>query len=249
MGRRLLWLPLNLLQAAFLGLWSLGWILAALAVRLIARSPEPALAMARRLWAPGLLWGALARLEVRGLEQVDFSRPALFVMNHRSQIDIVVAFRALPVNLRFIVKDELRRVPVLGWYIAAMGMIFVDRRRRIQALNSIAEAARLLREGHSVFAFPEGGRSRGGHLRSFKTGALLPAIEAGVPVVPIALEGADRILPPDGFAARPGKLRLAIGEPLATTGLAAADRREFAQRVRDQVSGLYDQLVAEAWQH
>nr|XP_061800907.1 uncharacterized protein LOC133592343 [Nerophis lumbriciformis] len=245
---KILWLPINLLQAAYLGVWSIGWILAALVVRLIARSPEPALATARKFWAPGLLWGGLIRLEVRGLDKVDFSQPAFFVMNHRSQVDIVVAFHALPVNLRFIVKSELRRVPVLGRYIAAMGMIFVDRGHRLRALDSVAVATRLLRRGHSLFAFPEGRRSRDGRILPFKTGVLLPAIAAGVPVVPMALEGADRVLPPDGFAPRPGTLRVAIGEPLATTDLEARDRREFAKRVRQQVVALHEELVAEVRQ-
>lgn len=248
MWAKIFWLPINLIQAAYLVLWTVGWILLALLVRLIARSPEPALAMARSIWAPGLLWGGKMKLEVRGLEKVDFSRPAFFVMNHQSQVDIAVAFRALPVNLRFIVKEELRRVPILGWYISAMGMIFVDRRCRLQALDSVAGATRLLEGGHSVFAFPEGGRSRDGRIRSFKTGVLLPAIEAGVPVVPMALEGAGRVLPADGFAARPGKLRLSIGEPLNTADIEPADRRDFARRVRSRVVELYDELVAEVRQ-
>ena len=107
------------------------WISLALVLLLVTRSRRLPLAMARTIWAPGLLAISMSRVEVLGRERVDFSRPHILVANHRSQIDICALFVAAPVPLHFIVKEELRRVPFLGWYIAAMGMIFVDRRARV----------------------------------------------------------------------------------------------------------------------
>src|SRR3546814_2109684 len=86
--------------------------------------------MAARVGAPGLLWGAGARLQVSGLEQVDWSRNHVFVANHQSTIDICALFRAAPVPLHFLLKQEMTKVPFVGWYAKAMGMVFIDRRDR-----------------------------------------------------------------------------------------------------------------------
>src|SRR3546814_11073406 len=86
--------------------------------------------MAARVGAPGLLWGAGARLQVSGLEQVDWSRNHVFVANHQSTIDICALFRAAPVPLHFLLKQEMTKVPFVGWYAKAMGMVFIDRSNR-----------------------------------------------------------------------------------------------------------------------
>jgi len=231
------WTALNGLQLAFTLAWSAGCITLALLARLVTGSPRLPLAMARRLWAPGLLAGAGARLEVdRGT--LLFDRPYLFVANHASIIDIPALFHALPVELRFIVKRELGRVPFLGWYISAMGMIFVDRGARSQALASVRHASTLARDGQSVVSFPEGTRSRDGRIGPFKSGAFLAAIEAGVPVVPVAIAGAGLVLPPSGFRVRPGAIRIAVGAPIATAGLSRDDRGRLAQEARAAVIAL-----------
>ena len=120
--------------------------------------------------------------------------------------------------LHFIVKEELRRVPFLGWYIAAMGMIFVDRVARGRAYESVRRAADLIREGRSVVSFPEGTRSRDDSVKPFKPGVFVAAIEAGVPVVPVAILGTGAVLPPGGFRGRAGSDSRDPGRP-------GADRR------------------------
>ena len=190
--------------------------------------------MARHLWAPALFYGAGARLSVEGLERLP-AGPAFLVANHQSIIDVPVLFRALPVGLHFIVKRELRRVPFLGWYIAATGMIFVDRRAPADAMAEMRRAAALLRGGATVVSFPEGTRSRNGALAAFKSAAFSAAIEAGVPVVPVAIVGTRQVLPPDGFRVRPGPIRVMVGEPIPTRGLTGADRSRLAGAAREQV--------------
>lgn len=244
-GRRLiapLWRLANLLQAAFAALWSLLWIPLALLVRGVTFGPALPLAMARRLWAPGILRVCGARLEIRGLENLSPSRSYLFAVNHQSQMDIPAIFRALPMNLRFLVKEELRQVPVLSWYIAAMGMVFIDRKDRPRALKRMEKMTALLEKGACFVTFPEGSRSRDSLIGRFKGGALLPAVEAGVPVVPVALEGADRVLPPGTLDCRPGTIRVSIGEPISVAEVSPAQRREFAELVEGKVRALYTDL-------
>jgi 1-acyl-sn-glycerol-3-phosphate acyltransferase len=235
------WTLLNAVQLIFTLSWSAVCITLALLVRLLTRSTRVPLAMARRLWAPGLIHAAMARLEVdRGT--LPFDQPYFFVANHASIIDVPSLFCALPTPLRFIVKRELGRVPFLGWYISAMGMIFVDRGARSEALASVRNAAVLARDGRSVASFPEGTRSRDGRIGPFKSGVFLAAIDAQIPVVPVAILGAGAVLPPSGFRVRPGTIRVAVGEPIPTVGLTAADRGRLAQQARSAVVALRSRL-------
>ncbi|MEI7036540.1 lysophospholipid acyltransferase family protein [Fulvimonas yonginensis] len=235
---RLAWTLYNALQLLFTLLWTAGWICLALLVRLLSGGCHWPLRMASRCWAPGLLHGAGARLEVHGLEQVDWARPHVFVANHQSMIDICALFRALPVPLRFVLKQELAKVPFVGWYARAMGMVFIERSSARSSARRLRAAADLLRAGASVCAFPEGTRSRDGRVGAFKGGAFQLAIEAGVSVVPVAIEGSGRVLPAAGFRVRPGRIVVRIGEPLPTRGMTPHERNALAQQARAAVAAL-----------
>jgi len=123
----LLWVPINLVQAVLAWAWTCFCVTLALPLRVLTGSTKHSLGMARWLWAPGMLLLGGYRYEVHGLDQVDWTKPYFIASNHQSYLDIILLFRALPVNLHFVVKKELSRIPFLGWYIAAMGMIFVER--------------------------------------------------------------------------------------------------------------------------
>src|SRR5687767_1741793 len=235
---RLAWGLINALQLAYTVVGTSAGIVITLVLTAITRRPALAPAMARRVWAPALLRGAGARLAVEGLERLP-AGPAFVVANHQSVIDVPALFRALPFDLHFIVKRELRRVPFLGWYIAATGMIFVDRRAPAEAVAQMRRAAARLRGGASLVSFPEGTRSRDGAIGSFKSAAFVAAIEAGVPVVPVAIDGARAVLPAGGFRVRPGTIRVTVGEPIPTAGLKAEDRGRLAREARERVVQLH----------
>lgn len=232
---RLFWIPINLLQAVLTAVWSAGLILLALIVRLVTGKTKIPLAMARRLWAPGLVRLGGLRIEVVGLESLDLSAPCFFAANHQSIVDIPVMFSILPVPLIFIVKDELRRVPFLGWYISAMGMIQVPRSERLQSMKNLRRCRQRLADGLSILMFPEGTRGRDGRIKAFKPGVLVPAIDSGAPIVPVAISGSGKCLPPGGFRVRPGVVRVAFGEPVATAELERQDRRALAVELRRRV--------------
>jgi 1-acyl-sn-glycerol-3-phosphate acyltransferase len=229
------WRLLNAWHALFLALWSIYWMSAAVVARVVTGAPDTSLRWARAFWSPGLFWCCGARVEVEGLENVDFTQPHVFVVNHQSMIDIPALFVALPVNLHFIAKKELLSVPFLGWYMRAAGMIPVDRRNGPEAIETLKRSAARVAGGASVLAFAEGTRSRTGVVSSFKKGAFMLALEAQVPVVPVAIEGARKALPPDGFAVRPEPIRVRIGEPISTVGLGAGDRDALMKRAHAEV--------------
>jgi 1-acyl-sn-glycerol-3-phosphate acyltransferase len=196
--------------------------------------------MAAWYWAPLLFLGAGARLRVEGAERVDWSRPQVLVANHASMIDIPALFRAVPVPLRFVLKREIAGVPFVGWYARFMGMAFIDRGNAREAKRKLAEAAEKLRGAATFAAFPEGTRSKDGTVGPFKGGALQLALEAVVPVLPVAIAGAGSVLPPSGFSVRPGTIVVRFGDPIETAGMAPQDRNALAQRARDAVLALHD---------
>jgi len=235
---RILWPLINLLQAFYAMAWTAVWVTVALTVSLVTRSRKAGLFLARHVWGPGCLRGGFARLTVEGCERVASGGPFFFVANHQSWMDVPALFAALPLPVLFVAKQELSRVPFLGRYVAAMGMVFIDRSHRQESARSVGQATGRLRQGWSVVSFPEGTRSRDGRVQRFKTATFAAAIEAGAPVVPVALEGPGEVLPPDGFRPRPGPIRVLIGEPIPTAGLDRSERAILAGRAQAEVEAL-----------
>lgn len=239
---QLFWFPVNLLQGILAALWTAFWILVALTVCAVLRRKSPGLALARRVWAPGILLFGPVRLRIEGKERLASSGPHFFVANHQSWVDIPALFVSLPMPVLFLAKRELARIPFLGKYIEAMGMVFVDRADRKGSVHTVDQATVRLREGWSILSFPEGTRSPDGRVQRFKTATFASALEAGVPVVPVALEGPARIIPRGGFRVRPGTIRVVIGEPILTAGLTRDDRAELARRAQGEVEALLADL-------
>lgn len=232
------WIPVNILQALSLGLLCAIVIPLAIAARKISGSSGPALWMARNIWAPVILAGGLAWLRVSGLENLFGLRTALIVSNHRSYADIPILYRAFPVGLSFVAKNEVERMPLIGWFGNAVGMIYLDRSTHQRAAKGILDLEAALRRGEWTAVFPEGTRSVNGVLGNFASGSFAAAIAAGVDVVPVAILGSERMLRRGGFRVRPSKIQMLIGKPIPTAGLTPDDRFELAAKTHAAVSGL-----------
>ncbi len=235
---RIGWACLNAAQAAFTLAWTAGLIPFALLARALSGGCRLPLRMASWLWSPGLLVGAGARLEVLGADRIDWTRPHVLVCNHQSMIDICALFRAVPVPLRFVLKQELAAVPLLGAYARAMGMVFIDRGDPRRARARLQAAAEQVRGGATVCAFAEGTRSRDGRVGAFKGGAFQLAIAAGADIVPVAISDSGRVLPPHGFSVRPGTIRLQFGVPIPAAPGHAVDRHVLATRAHSAVMAM-----------
>lgn len=192
--------------------------------------------VARRLWAPLLLRVAGARVEVEGRAHVDPGRPLIYACNHQSTLDIPVLFVALPVDLRFVAKEQLRWVPLVGWYLQLAGHVIVDRGNRQRAIASLDRAAKqILRRRISLIVFPEGTRSRDARILPFKHGPFGLALKAGVPVVPVTIEGSARIMPRRSWRISPGVVKVRIGTPIDVRRFDADDRAGLARLVRETI--------------
>ncbi len=194
-----------------------------------------------RGWTRALLRASGVRVRVDGLENLPDGTGAILVANHQSNFDIFALLFALPVSIRFVAKQELARIPLLAQAMRSAGHVFIDRADRrgsVRALRSAA--ARMREEGFFLGLFPEGTRSRDGRIGSFKKGAFVFAIETGLPIVPIALDGGWRLA--KGRGIRPGEVRIRIGDPIPTEGRTVGERDLVLEEVRRSVAGLLQSL-------
>jgi len=204
-------------------------------VALVTLDPGASVWVARRLWGPILILTGGAKVVVTGQENVDPKRPTIYVSNHQSTLDIPIHFVAVPVNFRFVAKHQLKYVPLIGWYLWLAGHVFINRGRRDKAIASLDAAAQKIRNGTSVFLYPEGTRSDDGRVLPFKKGPFALALMARVPVVPITIEGSGTVMPKNSWNIQPGPVYVKIGKPIDTTGFAEDDREGLARAVRDVI--------------
>ena len=225
--RTVFWLiPAISLYTVVLGALSLGSMLADRRGRMAHRCA--------RAWARLILATTGVRTSARGVERVDRGVSYVFVSNHQSIYDVPVLFAALPLQLRIIAKASLGRFPVLGWHLRWTGHLLVDRARA--GAGALKQVARMMRRGHSLIVFPEGTRSADGRVGRFRRGLFLLAIDAGLPVVPVAVAGTRRVMCKGRLTTRPGDVTLVVHPPVPTDGLSRADAGALAERVRGLVA-------------
>jgi len=168
-------------------------------------------------------------LRVEGLENLPVTGPVLFAANHASYLDAVALLAAIPAPFLFVVKRELARAPLIGAVIDKVGHLTVDRVDLSRGVADAERVTRVLREGASLFFFPEATFVRGPGVRQFRLGAFKAAVEAKCAVVPVALRGTRDILPADTWLPHPGTITVTIGEPIMPVG---TEWREMV-RLRD----------------
>jgi 1-acyl-sn-glycerol-3-phosphate acyltransferase len=216
-----------------------------------------------RLWARMILATLCSPVKVTGLEHVNRESACVYASNHLSSLDIPIIYTSLPVQFRILAKKELFRYPFMGWHLRRSGQIPIDVQdfdepaaegekpadsaarnvitRGKMDRTTVRSVVETLHSGTSLFVFPEGGRSKTGHVKRFMGGAFYFAIKAQVGVVPMAIVGAYEVLPMNRYHVRPGPMELVIGAPIPTTGLKArkADMDALAARVKTAVEDLY----------
>lgn len=169
-------------------------------------------------------------------------QPVVFMANHESLLDPPFLVNAIPIPAVYIAKKEVRWMPGIGWAVWAAGMIFIDRKNREKAILGIQKAAREIRGGKNVVIFPEGTRTRTGELGVFKKGGFNLAIDAGVPIVPLGIEGSYKVLPPGAWVPRPGHFNAAFGDPVNPADF--PEKEQLLEEVRRRVEALIAGLKA-----
>lgn len=184
-----------------------------------------------RWWCRVLHTITLTRYEVQGLENVP-KGPYLVISNHSSHLDGPGLIVLLPDPVYFVIKKGLALIPVWGWAATRIGFISIDRSRSKSAQEKLRRAVSTIREGRHILIFAEGTRSPDHQLHRFKKGGFHMAIEAGVPILPVAINGSRRLLPKGAPSPKPGTVSVVVGVPIETEGLGKDDLPDLMDRTR-----------------
>ena len=160
------------------------------------------------------------RLAAHGAERVPPGRSYVYMSNHQSHLDIPMLYATLPSpTIRMLGKKELFQIPIWGRGLRAAEFIEVDRTNHARAMRSIEYAAKLVRDGVSIYLAPEGTRSRDGRIGPLKKGGFHLALGTGAPIVPVAIRGTIEILPRGAKVMQKGReVSVTIGSPIAVEG-------------------------------
>ena len=175
------------------------------------------------------------RVRVLGGEHILRGHAAVYAANHTSNLEppaLFIALRGLHPRLRVLYKAEMRRIPMLVWVFDAGGFVPIERGDRDRSHAAVDRASQALREGASFLIFPEGTRSRTGELLPFKKGGIIMAINAQVPIVPVAVSGAGAAMRKGSPLIWPATITVEFAPPVATAGLTFERRDEVVSAVR-----------------
>lgn len=196
-----------------------------------------------RAWSWLILKTTGVRVAVEGLERITAGKTYVFVSNHQSIYDTPVLFASLPYQLRIIAKESLARFPVLGWHLRRGGHLFVDRRHPDHG-GILRRWRALVSDGLSLLIYAEGSRSPDGRVGRFKGGSFLLAIEAGLPIVPLAVIGTRQVMPKGRLRTEPADVTLVVHDPIQPPAIEAPtvrDAKAFADRVHAIVKSAVEQ--------
>ena len=175
------------------------------------------------------------RVRLEGIENIP-PGTCIFAANHVSNIDPLAFAPHIPRRVSLLLKKELFRIPILGYGMRLTKFVVVDRASRQGAVNSLKDSLRYLNEGLSLALYPEGTRSADGRLGTFKRGAFVMALQAGVPIVPVSIAGARKLMPKGTWALHPGEVIIRFRPPIEVTSYTSATLRDLLVRVHAEVA-------------
>src|ERR1700726_4136229 len=227
-----------MLRTLFIGIFLSIYILLVgpplLVYTFISRNPNPL------YWAGinGVMFFVRAvgvRVRVVGTERIP-AGTCLFVANHTSSADAPAVVGAIPRRIAILLKESLFTYPIVGQAFRLAQFIPVNRKDRDSALESLEQAIESLRAGQSFLIYPEGTRSPDGRLQEFKKGAVVMAIKAGVPIVPVVCSGAHRVVQKRSLMICPGEILVEFLEPIDASKYSFEERDALNDRVHDEMA-------------
>ncbi len=187
-------------------------------------------------WGKRIVAHARMNVEVVGREHLSPGKTFLVMSNHQSHYDVPVMFYVLGGNLRMITKTELFRVPIWGEAMRESGFIAIDRSNRQAAARSLDVARKALQSGIHIWIAPEGTRSRSGELLPFKKGGFALSLDAGLPILPVAIRGTRTALRADGVRSTPGAdVRVTLFPPVEPSSYAGLSQKEAREKLSEDV--------------
>jgi 1-acyl-sn-glycerol-3-phosphate acyltransferase len=193
-----------------------------------------------RVWGRSIVWISRIKVKIRGLAHIRPSHAVIYMSNHQSNFDIPVFYSALPVQFRWLAKAELFKIFIFGRAMSGAGYISIDRSDPRSALRSLKNAAAKIRNGTSVLIFPEGTRSRDGNLLPFKTGGFTLAIDAGVPIIPLAIQGTRQVMAKGDNLIHSGKVHITLMPAVETAGHTRKNKKALMDQVYASITAAMD---------
>lgn len=224
----LFFFPFIIFNTLFFGL--LGVIIASLI------SQKAGGRFAGAIWARTNAFFTPMFVSVSGKEKIQKNTSYIIIPNHQSYYDIFLIYGWLGIDIKWVMKKELRKIPGLGIASEKIGHIFLDRSNNKEALDSLNQAKKKLINGSSIVIFPEGTRSATGDIQPFKRGAFKLAFDLGLPILPVTLIGTKDILPTNSFNLLPGKVSMVIHEPIDIKKYSEEDVRKLMSEVSAIIS-------------
>ena len=227
-----------MLRTLFIGVFLSLYILLVgpplLVYTLITKNPDPV------YWAgvKGVMFFVRVvgvRIRVRGLERIPRG-VCLFVANHTSSADAPAVVGAIPRRIAILLKESLFKWPIAGQAFTLAHFIPVNRGTRDSAIASVEKATEALKAGQSFLIYPEGTRSSDGRLQEFKKGAVMMAIKAGVPIVPMVCSGAHRVMQKHSLVIHSGEIVIEFLTPIDASKYSFEERDALNQRLHDAMA-------------
>lgn len=188
-----------------------------------------------RLWARAFCVLSLVKVEVRGRELISPGQSYVFVANHQGAYDIFAIYGYLGHNFRWMMKKSLEKIPLVGFSCKISGHIMVDNSSPRAIKETMRTAEKQLAGGMSVVVFPEGSRTLDGHLQRFKRGAYTLATEFNLPVVPITIDGAYKVMPRTSLIPHWGRIVLTIHKPIEASS-EGHDLHQLMESTREAIA-------------
>jgi 1-acyl-sn-glycerol-3-phosphate acyltransferase len=174
----------------------------------------------------------------REIKKKEMPEPCVYVANHSSYLDIVISYIAIPNYFIYIGKLEIEKAPLFRIFFKGMN-IYVDRKSRSGSYKALVQASAKLRDGESIFIYPEGSIESKGNLKPFKNGAFRIAIENQVPIVPVTFKNNWKLLQNGGFFKSHGRFgisKVVVHEPVSTIGMTEEDLIPLRDKVRATIA-------------
>ncbi|WP_226035375.1 lysophospholipid acyltransferase family protein [Aquibacillus saliphilus] len=171
------------------------------------------------------------KVNVRGQNKLP-NGPVLYVSNHQGIFDILVLIGFAGKPLGFIAKKEIKKIPIVRAWMDEMQCVFIDRANRREAIKVISKGIDNLKNGQSMVIFPEGTRSRGAKLHEFKSGSLRLGTKAGVPIVPVAINGTYNILENNNGKIKAADVTIEICDPIYPDQYETKKNTEIAKDIQ-----------------
>jgi 1-acyl-sn-glycerol-3-phosphate acyltransferase len=188
-----------------------------------------------RCWSRFILKLTGVKIEIEGLENLACRGPVILMSNHQSLYDIPVLLLSIPFQFGFLSKESLFKIPLLGWHMSRAGYIPIDRSDSRDGVRSLLEGVQKIKGGKSVVIFPEGTRSLDNKIGLFKLGGFVMAIKAGIPIIPITINGSGKVIQKGEKRFSPNTIKIIIGSPVPTETYTSKEKKILADKIKEKM--------------